>query len=79
MRTKQCKCWEMVLMFCLNSTPKEIPDAEGPCPQLALIGNEELPYCQWLGRETEGGTFGLHWQGTVGKREENCHDGGAEI
>ena len=25
-------------------------DAEGPCPQLALIGNKELPYSQWLGR-----------------------------
>ena len=29
-----------------------LPDAEGPCPQLALIGNKELPYSQWLGRES---------------------------
>ena len=33
--------------------PKEaLPDPEGPCPQLALIDNKELPYSQWLGRES---------------------------
>jgi hypothetical protein len=44
-----------------------LPDAKGPCPQLALIGNKELPYSQWLGKETDG-TFRLQGQGT--KEEE---------
>lgn len=30
---------------------------EGPCPQLASVGNKELSYSQWLGREMVAGPF----------------------
>lgn len=47
-------CWELVLMLCLILASTSCASRhEGPCPQLALIGNKELPYSQWLGRETE--------------------------
>jgi len=40
-------------MLCLISVPKSRASRpEGPCPQLALIDNKELPYSQWLGRES---------------------------
>jgi hypothetical protein len=47
------ECGELVLMLCYILAPKShssIP--EGLCPQLALIDNKELPYSQWLSRET---------------------------
>jgi hypothetical protein len=42
---------------------------EYPCIQLSLIDNKQLPYNQWLGKET-GGTFTLHRQGTDRDRRE---------
>jgi len=50
--------WELVLLLCLHLAPK--PRFRRPCPQLALIGNEELPYSQWAaGQGDGGGTFRL--------------------
>jgi hypothetical protein len=45
-----------------------------PDPQLASIGNKELPNSQWLGRETETGHLDCSGKG-LRRREENCHDG----
>ena len=45
-----------------------LPDAEGPCPQLALMGNKELLYSQWLGREMEAGLSDLAGKGMMGKK-----------
>ena len=43
-------------MLCHNLTPKSCASRpEGPCPQLALIGNKELLYSQWLIRYKEAG------------------------
>ena len=55
-----------------------LSDAEGLCPQLALIGNKELPYSQWLGRETEAGHLDFQARDQGGRRTENHHDREAE-
>jgi hypothetical protein len=61
-------CWELVLMLCLNSAPKSRTSRpEDFCPQLALIGNKELPYNQWLGREMEAGLLDSMGKGLRGE------------
>jgi hypothetical protein len=55
-----------------------LPDAGGPCPQVALIGNKELLSSQCLGRETEVGLLDYVGKRLRGGREENHHDSGAE-
>lgn len=45
-------CWGLVLMLCLNLALKyHSSRPEGPYPHLALFGNKEFPYSQWLVRE----------------------------
>lgn len=54
----------MVLMLFLILAPKSCASRpESSCPQLALTDNEELPYSQWLDRET----FRMCRQGTKGE------------
>ena len=48
-----------------------LPDAGGPCPQVALIGNKELLSSQCLGRETEVGLLDYVGKRLRGGREEN--------
>jgi hypothetical protein len=42
------------------------------CPQLALIGNKELSYSQWLGRGRQGGAFRCVWSRNWKKEAENA-------
>ena len=61
-------CWELVLMLCLILAPQSHASrSEGPCPQLASILNEELPYSQWLEGRL-GRTFRLGGGGGGGGR-----------
>jgi hypothetical protein len=67
-------CWELL---CLNSVPKSCTSRpEGSCPQVASIGNKELPLSQWLGREMEAGLLDCSGKGQRerGEEEENHYD-----
>ena len=46
-----------------------LPDTEGPCAWLILIGNKELPYNQWLVREMEAGLLDCE-EGTEGEEQQ---------
>jgi len=74
---KEIHCWGVVLVSCLILAPKSRTSRpEGPCPELAFIGNKELQYSQWLGwAGRRGGTFRFPGQGSEGEwREEKRHD-----
>jgi hypothetical protein len=47
-------------------------DAEGPCPQLVLIGKKKVACSQWLGRETEVGLLGFLGKGPRRSRKRDA-------
>jgi hypothetical protein len=61
-------------MLWLNLAPKAmLPRPEGLCPQQASIGNKDLLYSQWLGREMEVGLLDCVSKGWRGRGQRGNH------
>lgn len=67
-------------MLCFDLAPKSHTcRPEGPCSRLASIGNKELLYSQWLGREREVGLLGCMSKGPKEGKKKSCHNSGRGI